>query len=163
MIQLRQLNDDSTIITGQFPYSTIGRIHTRRRETIRPGAFRPLDKDEVHLLLGHDYGQPLARTRDQSLILEDAPDALTFRATLPSEENQPTWVRDTVLAIRSGLVDGISPGFLIKPGAVSIRGDLQIIQGAFLRELSVVTRPVYTSAEATLSSRERRALWTQVL
>lgn len=161
-IQTRQLNDDSEIISGRFPYDTVGRLSRSRRETIKAGAFTPLNSDEVHLLANHDYGKPLARTRDYSLALTDSHDALTFIATLPAPNEQPTWIRDTVLAIKNGLIDGISPGFLIRPGAVSIRGDLQIISGAFLKELSIVTRPVYTS-EAMLSSRERRAAWIQVL
>lgn len=162
-IQLRQINDDRQTIIGRFPYSTVGRLSRNRRETIQPGAFYPLDSDEVHLLLSHSYSQPLARTRDQSLILTDDPVALSFTATLPPEEDQPTWIRDTVLAIKNGLIDGISPGFLIRPGAVAMRGDLQIIKGAYLKELSIVTRPVYTTSEATLSSRERRGQWIQVL
>lgn len=163
-IQVRQsINGDGETITGRFPYDTVGRLSRARRETIQAGAFSPLNADEVHLLAGHDYAQPLARTRDQSLSLTDHHDAISFIATLPPREDQTTWQRDAVIAIRSGLVDGISPGFLIKPGAVSIRGDLQIIKGAWLKELSIVTRPVYTSGEAMLASRERRAAWIQVL
>ena len=161
-IQIRQSHDDSEIITGRFPYSTIGRIHTRRRETLRAGAFRPLGNDEVHLLLSHDYGKPLARTRDDSLVLKDDSEALTFTATLPSPPEQTTWQRDAVIALRSGLIDGLSPGFLIRPGGISIRGDLQIITAASLKELSIVTRPVYTS-QAAVSQRERRDSWIQVL
>lgn len=162
-IQIRQsITGDSEIIVGKFPYDTVGRLSRARRETIQAGAFTPLNSDEVHLLANHEYGKPLARTRDQSLSLTDHHDAVTFIATLPPREEQTTWQKDTVLAIKNGLIDGISPGFLIKPGAVSIRGDLQIIKGAWLRELSIVTRPVYTS-HAAVSSRERRAAWTLAL
>lgn len=160
-IQLRQ-SDDSLQLIGQFPYNTIGRIHTRRRETLKAGAFNPLDNGEVHLLLSHDYGKPLARTRDDSLVLSDTPEALTFTATMPSEQDMTSWQRDAVIALKNGLIDGLSPGFLIRPGGISHRGDLQIINAAVLRELSIVTRPVYTS-HAAIRAQERRYDWIQVL
>lgn len=160
-IQIRQFTDDSVRITGRFPYETVGRLNVRRRETIQAGAFNPID-GEVHLLANHEYGKPLARTGDQSLVIIDSTDCLGFTATLPDPELRTSWQNDTVRVIQSGLAAGISPGFLIRPGAVEVRGDLQIIKGASLKELSIVTRPVYTS-EATVSSHERRAAWTRVL
>lgn len=164
-IQIREISSEYTSITGRFPYDTIGRLNPRRREKINPFAFDPLDAGEVHLLAGHDYNRPIARTGDKSLVLDNTRGALSFVAKLPNEKEQTSWMKDTLTAIRLGLIDGISPGFLIRPGGIQLQEDLQIIRAALLRELSIVTRPVYQDAAAHTRHlpQESAAQWNSVL
>lgn len=118
----------------------------------------------VDLLSGHDFNRPLASLRSGSLKLSDSDDALRFEADLPAANDQPTWMRDAVLAVEAGLLGGISPGFKVPPaGAVANAEELipepgnpgvQIrqVNQAVLFELSLVTRPSY--AETSVEARE---------
>ena len=76
-------------------------------------------------------------------------------------------MRDTVLAVESGLVGGISPGFVVpprsrvpnaerltpEPGNPSVL--IREINDAVLYELSLVTRPAYPDTEVEHRERER--------
>ena len=139
-----------------------------------------VERRNVNLLAGHSFNQPLASLRAGTLKLKDGDDALRFEATLPADELQPTWMKDTVLSVESGLAVGVSPGFRVPPAsAVSNAEELidepgnpgvQIrqINQAVLYELSIVTRPAYasTSVEARdddappmPAKRRRRRVW----
>ena len=165
-IELRRRGGGGRIFSGSFPYgkmatrSDSGRVR-KERFAARAFSFALREKREVHLLSGHTFDKPLASVRAGSLRLSDSAKALTFEATIPAAAEQPTWVRDTVLALDAGLIGGISPGFRVAPidGAevlipepgnpeVSIRE----IREAVLFELSLVTRPAYP--ETTVSRRE---------
>ena len=73
---------------------------------------------------------------------------------------------DTVLAVRSGLATGLSPGFRIPPPSavanpvreVPEEGNpgvfIRLIQAATLFEMSVVTRGAYTDAAVALRDAE---------
>ena len=110
-------------------------------------------------------------------MLDDADDALSFEATLPDPDDQPTFMQDTVRMVRAGLVGGISPGFRVPPrevvpGAETIEPEpgnpdvaIRVINAAVLFELSLVTRPAYPDTEVDLRSfgterpARRRCLW----
>ena len=155
-------------LRGSFPY---GKLATRRdrgrtrKETFHPLAFAfTIDDDEreIHLLSGHDLGKPLASKLAGSLEIEDTPEAVTFEARLPPRAEQPSWMRDTVLAIEQGLATGLSPGFRVPPASVVPDAERLIpepgnsgvlirqIRAALLTEFSIVTRPVYTEAGVEL-------------
>ena len=138
-----------------------------------------VERRNVNLLSGHSFAMPLAALAGGTLALRDSDEALMFEAKLPPENRQPSWMRDTVLAIESGLAVGISPGFRIPPATtvpdaerlidepgnagVQIREILQ----AVLYELSIVTRAAYAETEVeargdeneTLSLKRRRRIW----
>ena len=158
-------------ISGSFPYGSTatrrssGRV---RKERIQPRAFRYAVDGEgrdrpLDLLVGHDFGKPLARRSTGSLEVTDTPSGLSFVATLPAPELQPTHVRDAVLMLESGLVGGISPGFQVPKGrgferlepepgnpGVSIR----VVEEAVLFELSLVTRPAYLDTTVELRAED---------
>ena len=147
---------------GSFRYSSTATMSDRgktRKERFEPGAFKfALDDPtrEINLLSGHTFNAPLASRQRGSLKLEDTPEELQFTAQLPLESEQPTWMIDTVKAVRAGLVGGISPGFRVPPADVvpdaeSLEPEpgnpgvfIRVIRAAVLFELSIVTRPAYT-------------------
>ena len=100
-----------------------------RTERFAPHAFRSSVQDpstELHLLYAHDFTKPLASKGAGTLKLEDTPAGLIFEAQLPTEALQPTWTRDTVLAIRHGDVRSVSPGFRVLP--VSVVPDAEYLE-----------------------------------
>ena len=109
------------LILGFFPYGHPATISDRgrvRKEQFAARAFQyAVDTPDhrVDLLRGHDFDNPLASKQAGTLKLEDSDAGLNFRATLPPEKRQPTWMRDTVLALGAGLLSGISPGFKLPP------------------------------------------------
>ncbi len=128
-----------------------------------------VERRNVNLLSGHDFNRPMASLRAGTLKLTDSDDALKFEADLPSEARQPTWMRDTVLAVEGGLAGGVSPGFRVPPAsAVSNAEELipepgneavQIrqINEAILYEISIVSRPAYVETVVEVRDDERMA------
>ncbi|MEO0958928.1 MAG: HK97 family phage prohead protease, partial [Pseudomonadota bacterium] len=169
---------DGTVIRGRFPYnrpavlSDGGRNGGRpRKERVAPGAFRyriERPEQDIHLLVGHDFGKPLARTGNGSLEFEDTADALFLRAVIAGAIAGTTYGADTLAGLAAGLVVGLSPGFRMPPpravpteeaerveeedpaeGTAIIR----TIMAALLYEMSLVTRPAYQEAEAQIEQR----------
>lgn len=172
-LEIRQRGGRGREIRGSFRYGSTATVRDRgrvRKERIMPRAFSfAVDdpKREISLLYGHSFNRPIATKLSGSLRLQDTAEALVFRALLPAESEQPTWVRDAVLALGAGLIGGISPGFSVPPPEtvpdaerlVPEEGnkDVQIreISEAVLAELSLVNRPAYPDTEV-----ERRAAET---
>ena len=108
-------------LAGTFRYGTFATVKDRgrtRKETIRSRAFSFAIKSEEHdidLLRGHSFDSPLGSKLSGTLALTESDEALEFVASLPPDRSQPSWMVDTVLAVRSGLVRGISPGFRRTP------------------------------------------------
>ena len=165
------------VLEGSFPYgdallerrniaviSDRGRV---RKEVITSRAFSYAVDDpvrEIHLLFGHSFDRPLASKLGKSLVLRDTAAALFFRATLPPDDEQPSWMRDAVRAVSAGLVGGISPGFRVPPADVVPDAEdvvnepgnegvgIRLIRAAVLYELSLVVRPAYDSTSLDLRS-----------
>ena len=155
-------------LSGEFRYGDMATISDRgsvRKETVESGAFSFAVQDrqrEINLLAGHSFDQPLASKLAGSLLLDDTAQGLKFRANLPPENRQPTWMRDTVLAVNAGLVRGVSPGFKIPPADVVSDAEvfedepgnpgvqIRRIRAAVLFELSLVTRPAYPNTEVDI-------------
>ena len=97
-----ELRQRGRVLRGTFPpygeIATIRKAGRVRKERFAAGAFKfALDdaQREINLLVGHDYGQPLASKLAGSLTLRDSPKALTFEADLP----KTTWAED----LRAGI------------------------------------------------------------
>ncbi|MEO4043949.1 HK97 family phage prohead protease [Hoeflea sp. CAU 1731] len=172
-LEVRRAGDGSTRLAGSFPYGTPavlsdgGRTGRPRKEVIAPRAFayRVEKPDEdIHLLLGHDFGQPLASKLTATLKLTDTDEALKFEALISREIAETSYGRDALAMIGSGLAVGISPGFRIPPAravkdaeAISEEPDrpdegmhraiIRTVKSALLYELSVVTRPAYSESQ----------------
>ena len=159
-ICVRSAGGSTAIISGAFPYEATARLAVAR-ETIQAGAFVDRIDDpeaEIHMLIGHDPGRPVASRRAGSLIVADAADALRVTATV---DTTITWIADLVAAIRAGLIAGLSPGF--RPTKIERgrdgRGDpIQRVTRAELIEVSAVATPAYEAAtvEARGRSHARR-------
>ena len=170
------------VLSGRFNYSTVATIRDRgrvRKERFEPRAFSFAIEDETRqldVLVGHDFGKPLASRKAGTLDIADGPDAVTFEARLP--DDPPSWVVDAELAIAAGLMTGLSPGFVVPPasavpGAERLEAEpgnpsvqIRVIDHAVLRELSVVTAPAYADAAVDLRGEDfgrertrRRRAW----
>ena len=107
---------------GRFPYNKRAVISDRgrtRKESIRSRAFGfAIDTEpqrKIDLLVGHDFGKPIASRQSGSLVITDGDDAVSFVATLPDESLAPSWVTDVEKAIENGTMTGLSPGFRVPP------------------------------------------------
>ncbi|WP_376695363.1 HK97 family phage prohead protease [Wenzhouxiangella sp. EGI_FJ10305] len=168
-LTVRQEPDGSHVLTGRFPYGSTatisdgGRRGRPRKEQFAPGAFShrvDAPDEDIHLLVGHDYGKPLASKLQGSLSLTDGDDALTFEARISPEVADTSHGRDALALLTAGLAVGLSPGFRIPPeravaNAESVEeedpseGDalIRTIHAALLYELSIVTRPAYSESQ----------------
>ncbi|MEM9341416.1 MAG: HK97 family phage prohead protease [Pseudomonadota bacterium] len=155
-------------IRGKFPYrkravlSDGGRTGRPRKEVFEPRAFayNVTANVDIRLLVGHDFGKPLASRGAGTLDLIDSAEALTFKAEIAPELEEASWVRDFFAGFAAGLIMGISPGFRIPPARVAPDAEvieeedpaegqalIRRIREALLFELSVVTAPAYKEAE----------------
>ena len=179
-LELRQEGRRRTL-HGRFPYGSHATIRDRgrvRKERFQPRAFRySIDQDperRIDLLVGHDYGKPMASRQAGTLDIVDGDDAVTFEARLP--DDPPSWVVDAERAIAAGLMVGLSPGFTVPPTSAVPDAErledepgnpgvqVRVIREAVLREFSVVTSPAYTDAAVDIRSdllvpSRRRRLW----
>ena len=172
-LELRRASNGGARLTGRFPYnkpavlSDGGRKGRPRKEIIARGAFnyRVEDpKEDIHLLVGHDFGQPLASKGTGTLTFQDTAAALIFSALITPEIADTVHGRDALALIGAGLAIGISPGFRIPPeravpNAEEVteeddrpeegmhRAIIRTILAALLYEFSVVTRPAYPEAQ----------------
>ena len=152
-------------LAGSFNYNSIAVVSNRgrrRKEVFAPRAFRFAIEDEareINLLSGHEFGKPIASRRAGSLTIRDTDQGVTFEALLPETLDQPSWMRDSILAIQAGLIAGVSPGFSVAPidGAESEVPEpgnpgvsIRVIREAILYEMSLVTRPTYPETTVDL-------------
>jgi uncharacterized protein len=168
-LEIRRAAAGSRQLRGRFPYrkravlSDGGRNGKPKKEEFAPRAFayrinRP--SEDIHLLTGHDYGQPLASRGAGTLDIADGDAAVTFTATITAAMLDVSWVQDALASIESGLFSGISPGFQIPPKRAVAEPEtfsqeaydpskgmyaatIRTINAALLYEMSVVTRPAY--------------------
>ena len=163
-LEVRQEDDGSATVAGSFPYGSTATVADRgrvRKERFARGAFEHSvsgagANERLDLLVGHDFNRPLASRQAGTLEVQETPDALTFEAALPADAEQPSWMRDALLAAKGGLLQGVSPGFVVPPASVvpdavslvaerEVRQEvmIRVIRHAVLFELSLVTRPAY--------------------
>ena len=172
-------------LAGAFDYNTPQVIRDRgrrRKQTIRPGAFRFAIQDEtreINLLLGRNYDQPLASKQAGTLILVDNPERLEF---FVDELPDTSYVRDFRAGLSSGaFVAGVAMLFTIPPADVVPMAtetipdpdhpdvSIQIVNEAVLTAIAVTTRPPRgnpgevseRAAEAALvaGKQQRKRVW----
>ena len=140
----------ATHLRAAFPYGAETELAPGRRETFAPGAFadRIEAGEDIHLLSGHDWDRPLASRAAGTLSLSDTEAALVLEARI---DGGTSWSRDFLAANASGLIRGLSPGFVVQPGGERIEnrdtGLLRTVTRAALFELSAVTVPAYPQAQ----------------
>ena len=162
-------------IAGSFHYNVKGTISDRgrvRKERFASRAFGyAIEKPDrkIDILVGHDFGKPVASRQNGTLSIADSAEAVTFEAALPEEALMPSWVADVILAIEAGLMVGLSPGFRIPPPSVVPNAERLIpepgnpgvqireISDAVLREFSIVTNGVYDQSLVELRAEDQDA------
>lgn len=168
-LEVRKRASGALALHGRFPYNKAailtdgGRSGRPRKEVIASRAFSyRINKpdEDIHLLVGHDYGQPLASRSAGTLTLKDSDEAVTLDATITDEMQQVTWVKDLLAAMAAGLIAGLSPGFRIPPERAVPEAEkveeedpalgtaiIRTIFAALLYEMSLVTRPAYPETQ----------------
>ncbi|MCB1349300.1 MAG: HK97 family phage prohead protease [Maritimibacter sp.] len=175
-LELRREGGGNVTLSGSFPYNKPavltdgGRNGRPRKERIASRAFRyrvERPTEEIHFLVGHDYGRPLASRLAGSLRITETDDSLSFDILIEPDLQQATYVRDFLAAHDAGLVRGVSPGFRIPPARVAPNAEtveeedpaegmaiIRTVHEALLYELSAVTRPAYPEAQIEARSWE---------
>ena len=174
-LEIRQVGGARTI-SGRFPYGTLGVVSDRgsvRKERIASRAFNFAIADtsrRIDLLVGHDFGKPIASRQSGTLQIADSAEAVTFEATLPAEGLAASWVIDVEKSILNGTMTGLSPGFRVPPRGVVPNAEtllpepgnpgvqIREVREAVLREFSVVTSGVYLDAGVDLRADDFNAV-----
>ena len=173
-LELRAARNGSKRLTGRFPYkrravlSDGGKKGRPKKEEFAPRAFAyrvEKPKEDIHLLIGHDYDRPLASRSAGTLGLIDSDDALTFEAEITPDMVETSWAQDFFRSFAAGLIGGVSPGFRIPPertvpNAETVteedpsEGDalIRTIFQALLYEISLVVVPAYKETEVEARS-----------
>ena len=172
-LEIRQVGGARTL-SGTFPYNRLGVINDRgrvRKERIGSRAFSyaiAAEDRKIDLLVGHDFGKPIASRQSGTMVIEDAADAVRFTATLPADP--PPWVVDAEKAIRAGTMTGLSPGFRVPPRSAVANAEellpepgnpsvqIRQVNAAVLREFSIVTAPTYDDAFIEMRSEDANAV-----
>ena len=171
-LEIRQFGGARSIV-GTFHYGTTGTVSDRgrvRKESFASRAFRfAIDQEpdrKIDLLVGHDFGKPIASRQSGSLVISDSAEAVTFTATLPEEALTPSWVLDVEKAIANKTMIGLSPGFRVPPVSAVPNAERLIpepgnpgvqirqINDAVLREFSIVTAGIYDDAAVELRAED---------
>ena len=170
-LEIRQVGG-ARLLSGTFPYRSVGTTSDRgrvRKESFASRAFRFAIQDEsrkIDLLVGHDFGKPVASRQSGSLKIVDGDDAVRFEATLPEERLTPSWVLDVEKAIANGTMVGLSPGFRVPPVSVVPNAErfipepgnpgvqIRQISDAVLREFSIVPAGIYDDAAVELRAED---------
>ena len=173
-LEIRQVGG-ARILAGIFPYNQLGTVADRgrvRKERFGSRAFNfVIDQEptrKLDLLVGHDFGKPIASRQSGTLSIVDADDAVRFEATLP--DDPPSWVVDVEKAIRGGTMTGLSPGFRVPPVSAVRNAEellpepgnpgvqIRHVNAAVLREFSVVTAGIYDDAMIELRAEDADAV-----
>lgn len=117
------------------------------REVIKPGAFaRTLKEDEQLALWNHNDSEPLGRTGNRTLTLEEDEHGLAFELQLPDTQRG----RDAYALVKRGDVAGMSFGFMVRQ-EVSAEDEEKLpireVLDVQLFEVSPVTFPAYPATE----------------
>ena len=167
-LEIRQVGG-ARHITGKFRYSETAVVADRgaqRKEVIMPNAFSfSIDTEperRLDLLVGHDFGKPIASRQSGTLVISNSAESVDFEAMLPTEELTPSWVTDAEKAIANGTMTGLSPGFRVPPKSVVPGAERLVpepgntgvmvrqVHAAVLREMSIVTSGAYVDAYVEL-------------
>jgi len=127
------------------------------REVVRRGAFsEALNRDDIHALFNHDYGNVIGRKKAGTLTVTEDDHGLRVEITPPNTQ----LARDLIENIRAGNIDQMSFAFSMDGGkqAWDETGDMplrSIEKVGSLHEVSVVPRGAYPTTEIGLRSLEQ--------
>jgi HK97 family phage prohead protease len=150
-LSLRASGADDGLITGRIAYNSAsldGVPAPGCREIVQPGAFsKSLRGERIFCLWQHQLETPLASTANGTLVFEDTPSALTFRA---KPDLSVAAHADAYKQVKSGLITDLSFGFAVEPGgdAWSVDKDgfqVRRLSKCKLFEVSLVSAGAYQS------------------
>ena len=137
-------------------------VDTARAEVL----MQELERRNVHILSGHSYDKPLGDMLKGTARVRSTNAAVEFEVDLPDDADMPTYMLDVVKEIRTKRAGGISPGFMVPPRNVVANAErlepepgnpdvqVRVINQAVLYELSIVTRPAYSSTSVDLRAED---------
>ena len=121
------------------------------RESIAPGAFDDVLKDDVRALINHDPSLILGRTSAGTLELTTDEFGLKYRVKLGGQQ----YAKDLYTSIKRGDISQSSFAFTIEDQTWSEdRSTRQVQKVAKLLDVSAVTYPAYASATVTARDKE---------
>jgi uncharacterized protein len=144
--------DGSRSVSGVIEYNTPSQ-GLPWVELVAPGAFADALKPGADVLLLRDHLQEnlLARTLSKTLVLEDSPNGLKFRASLPNT----TVATDTIESISRGDLSGTSWGMIVNKDAWAEDGKGNVTRtllSVSLLEISLTSFPCYPENSILLRS-----------
>lgn len=123
------------------------------RERIAPGAFRDSLSNDIRALWNHNSDFVLARTGNDTLVVEEDSHGLRVEVRLPDT----SWATDAWQSIKRGDVSQMSFGFRVAPGGESWSEEggvaIRTLTKVRLYEVSPVTFPAYEDTEVVARSR----------
>lgn len=150
-VETRQEDDGKMRLSGYAAVFNDASVPLPFRERIAPGAFRKTlsETPDVRLLINHE-GLPLARTKNETLVLSEDEVGLRFDAELPDTSE----ARDLYTLIERGDVDQMSFAFrVIRQKWNSDRTERTLTEVSLSDgDVSVVTYPAYPTT--TVEARE---------
>ena len=81
-------------------------IEEAQRELIE----EQLERANVHILAGHDFGKPLGDLRRGTARVVDSDDSIAFEVDIPNDDDLASYFADTIKEVRSRRAGGVSPG-----------------------------------------------------
>ena len=146
LVELRTVPDGSRTIEGTVvSYGDVAKLPWGSERFVRGGITW---NDDTMLTVQHDRTKALARV-GAGLTLEDGPEALTMRATMPNT----TLGNDTLELVRAGVLRGLSLEFI--PTRTRNEGRVSVVEAARMSGLSVVDVPAYAASVIEREKRER--------
>ena len=129
-------------------YGEVATIGDTFRERFEAGAFTPIG--DVVLNVQHDRGRPISRT-GAGLTLDDTPERLAIRATLPDT----TEADDVLINVKAGILKGLSIEF--QATEERLVSGVRVIERGRLAGVAVVDTGAYPGS--TLEARARFNPW----
>ena len=146
LVEIRAVPDGSRTIEGTVvSYGDVAKLPWGSERFVRGGITW---SDDTMLTVQHDRTKALARV-GAGLTLEDGPEALTMRATMPNT----TLGNDTLELVRAGVLRGLSLEFV--PTRTRNEGRVSVVEAARMSGLSVVDVPAYTQSTIDREKQER--------
>ena len=162
-------------LQGEMADAVKSSVDAARKQLLIEQLEDAIEKRNTFLLVGHSYDRAIADMRSGTLAVTHTAVAVELEATLPDDDQMPSWVRDAILAVKGKQLRGISPGFQVARGGEHLEREapsagesmIRVIDDAVVFEYSLVARPAYAGTDVdaradnpiAVSRRNRIPLW----
>lgn len=142
---------ESRTIAGSIPYNSVSE-YLGFYEILDPRCFEKTIREskDIKVFYQHNETKPLARTKNNSLRLENTDTELRFEFDVPSTSDGD----DLLTLVRDGIIDGCSFGMIVINDKWEIKDGIQVrtVLEAKLFEISPVTEPAYSETNIHVRS-----------